>query len=184
VNARTLLTFLLLGAAVAGSWYLASRAPGQDGLREKRDQPARGFYLRGAVLYGTGEDGTTRYTLRAERIEQRVKEGGFGLWGIDLRLNDPEGTPWLVRAREGSIPEDRSHIQLVGDVSARREKEVPDLSIHADSMRLLTEARIAETDSLVTIKFGQQQVTARGMRAYFNEDRLQLQSEVNGHFVP
>jgi len=184
VNAKTLLTFLVLSAAVAGSWYLARRVPGEDALAEKGDEPTRGFYLSEAVIYGTGEDGKTRYTLRAERIEQRIKEGGFALQRINLTLDDPDGTPWQVMALEGSIPEDRSYIQLNGDVSARRQQLAPSLSIESDSMRLLADQRIAETESLVTIRFGGQQVTARGMRAYFNEDRLQLQSEVHGHYVP
>ena len=111
MNAKTLLTFLVLSAAVAGSWYLARQVPKEDALAEKGDEPTRGFYLSEAVIYGTGEDGKTRYTLRAERIEQRIKEGGFALQRINLTLDDPDGTPWQVMALEGSIPELLSRLE-------------------------------------------------------------------------
>jgi lipopolysaccharide export system protein LptC len=51
-------------------------------------------------------------------------------------------------------------------------------------MRLLNEERVAQTSDAVIIRYGQQQLTAVGMRAYFNEDRVELQSMVHGDFIP
>ncbi|MCJ7558056.1 MAG: LPS export ABC transporter periplasmic protein LptC [Gammaproteobacteria bacterium] len=182
---RNLIYFIVLSAAVAASWWLA-RSLSQDDVigKSDRSEPKRGFYLRGAVLYGTSEDGSPRYTLKANRIDQNIAEDRFDATTIQLKLNDPDGPPWLVQADQGMIPSDQAFIQLNGSVRARRDQPDPTFSLESESMRLLNEERVAQTSDAVIIRYGQQQLTAVGMRAYFNEDRVELQSMVHGDFIP
>jgi LPS export ABC transporter protein LptC len=185
---RNLVYFIALSAAVAASWWLARGLSEGDAVSSgDRSEPKRGFYLRDAVLYGTGEDGSPRYTLKADRIDQNIAEDRFDATSIDLKLSDPDdpgGPPWLVRADRGIIPMDQEYIQLNGGVRARRDQPDPTFSLESESMRLLNEERVAQTSDLVVIRYGQQQLTAVGMRAYFNEDRVELQSMVHGDFTP
>ncbi len=182
---RNLVYFIALSAAVAASWWLA-RGLSKDDVPGNGDwsEAKRGFYLRDAVLYGTGEDGSPRYTLQADRIDQNVPEDRFDATTIHLKLNDPDGPPWLIQADQGVIPMDQAYIQLNGGVRARRDQPDPTFSLESESMRLLNEERVAETSDKVVIRYGQQQLTAVGMRAYFNEDRVELQSKVHGDFIP
>lgn len=183
---RNLFYFVVLSFAVAASWWLAGTLSKEEDDISGRDlkEPKRGFYLRNAVLHGTSEDGLPDYILKADRVDQNISQRSFDALVIDLRLNDPDGAPWLVNADTASIPADQSYIQLNGQVRARRDQPDPTFSLESDSMRLLTEEKVAETSDLVIIRFGKQQLTAVGMRAYFNEDRVELQSKVHGNFTP
>jgi LPS export ABC transporter protein LptC len=183
---RNLFYFFVLSLAVAITWRVAenlSREPESENAGD-RSEPKRGFYVRDAVLYGTSDTGTPSYTLRAQRIDQIVAQNRFDAFVIHLRLADPGSAPWLVQADQGVIPSDQSYIQLNGNVRARRDQPDPTFSLESPSMRLLGEERVAETSDPVIIRYGQQELTAVGMRAYFNEDRVELQSRVHGHFIP
>lgn len=183
---RNLVYAIILSFAVAASWWLARSLSGDDDEIAGRDlkEPKRGFYLRDAILHGTREDGSPDYILKAERIDQNLAQRSFDATVIDLTLNDEDGPPWLVKADTGSIPADQSYIQLNGGVRAVRDQPDPTFSLETQSLRLLTEDKVAETDELVIIRYGKQQLTAVGMRAYFNEDRVELQSKVHGNFTP
>jgi LPS export ABC transporter protein LptC len=122
--------------------------------------------------------------LKADRVDQNIAEDRFDATTIQLKLNDPEGPPWLIQADQGMIPSDQAFIQLNGRVRARRDQPDPTFSLESESMRLLNEERVAQTSDAVIIRYGQQQLTAVGMRAYFNEDRVELQSMVHGDFIP
>ncbi len=183
---RNLIYVIILGFAVATSWWLARNLSKEEDGISGRDlkEPKRGFYLRDAVIHGTSEDGSPEYILKAERIDQNLAQHSFDAAVIDLTLKDEGGPPWLVKADTGTIPADQSYIQLNGGVRAVRDQPDPTFSMETQSMRLLTEEKVAETSDLVIIRFGQQQLTAVGMRAYFNEDRVELQSKVHGNFTP
>jgi LPS export ABC transporter protein LptC len=183
---RNLLYFLILCAAVAITWRAAQRLSldHESEAKGDRSEPKRGFYLRDAVVYGTSEGGFPSYTLKAERIDQNIAEDRFDASIIDLKLDDAEGPPWLIQAEQGMIPSDQSYIQLNGNVKARRDQPDPTFSLESPSMRLISADRVAETADPVVIRYGEQQLTAVGMRAYFNEDRVELQSKVHGHFIP
>jgi LPS export ABC transporter protein LptC len=183
---RNLIYIIILSFAVAASWWLARNLSKEQDNISGRDlkEPKRGFYLRDAVLHGTSEDGSPEYILKAERIDQNLAQHSFDATVIKLTLNDEGGPPWLVKADTGTIPADQSYIQLNGGVRAVRDQPDPTFSLESQSMRLLTEEKVAETSDLVIIRFGQQQLTAVGMRAYFNEDRVELQSKVHGNFTP
>lgn len=183
---RNLIYAIILSFAVAASWWLAQSLSRDEDEISGRDlkEPKRGFYLRDAVLHGTREDGTRDFTLKARRIDQNLSQRSFDATDIDLTLADEGGPPWLVRADTGTIPADQSYIQLNGGVRAVRDQPDPTFSLETQSLRLLTEDKVAETDELVIIRYGQQQLTAVGMRAYFNEDRVELQSKVHGNFTP
>ena len=64
-----------------------------------------------------------------------------------------------------------------GAVVTEREIRTPYLEFDPDNFR-------AETDSRVQIRIGSRSLTATGMLALLQEDRLELKSNVSGKFVP
>lgn len=183
---RNLVAFVILSLAVAGSWWLARRATLEEDSVTQTDAggPTRGFYLRDAVLSGNREDGQTQFELTARRLDQNLTRGGVDARELHLTLHEEEGAPWRVDADNGSIPADQSSIQLQGNILARRDQPEPAFVLRTQSLRLLPRQQVAETEELVTITFGDQKLTAVGMRAYFKEDRVELQSKVHGQFTP
>ena len=98
--------------------------------------------------------------------------------------------PWDMRATRGQIPRDSNIIQLSGDVlvtstaaAAANHRQAP-LTIRTDYLELDPDTYIATTDRHVAIQRSRDTLHARGMRVYLKQDRLQLESEVRGNFLP
>jgi lipopolysaccharide export system protein LptC len=70
------------------------------------------------------------------------------------------------------------------DKAEQQPGEGEELVILTRDVRVLLEERIASTQALVTMNMGPHSVSARGMRAYLKQDRVELQSEVHGRFAP
>jgi LPS export ABC transporter protein LptC len=95
-----------------------------------------------------------------------------------------------MRATRGQIPRDSNIIQLSGDVlvtsmvaAAANHGQAP-LTIRTDYLELDPDTYIATTDRHVAIERSRDTLHARGMRVYLKQDRLQLESEVRGNFLP
>ena len=59
-----------------------------------------------------------------------------------------------------------------------------DIEIRTQYLELDPEQFIAETEDRVQIRFGTRSVTATGMLASLNDDRIELKSNVRGKIVP
>jgi LPS export ABC transporter protein LptC len=67
-------------------------------------------------------------------------------------------------------------------VATARESGSPPLSIRTDYLELDPEAYVARTDRGVLVERARDTLRARGMRAYLKEDRLELETDVQGTF--
>lgn len=174
---------LLLGAA--GSWYLAGS------LREPLEAPppqhssGEGFYLRAVRILGTDDQGNRLYEIVADYAEQKPNlEIEFE--NVEIAYSPDATVPWTLNADSAVIGSDQRLVVLSGHVravsSAGLDGEVteirtPYLEFEPDGFR-------AETDSRVQIRIGSRSLTATGMLALLQEDRLELKSNVSGKFVP
>lgn len=185
MTSRKVLGFSALLLAAAGSWYLAGS------LREPMEAPppqrstGEGFYLRAVRILGTDDQGNLLYEIEADYAEQKPnREIQFENVAIAYA---PEATvPWTLNADSAVIGSDQQRVILSGHVRAISaegldgevtEIRTPYLEFEPDGFR-------AETDSRVQIRIGSRSLTATGMLALLQEDRLQLKSNVSGKFVP
>lgn len=161
------------------------RGLGPDAERAAAPEPGVGYYLREAILTGTGPDGGLLYRLRTERAEESLADGSITLTGVGIDYSPPGAAPWQLSADRGQIPADRAIIRLSGDVvAATRTEDQPLTRIRTESLVLDPDAYVASTSETVTVERGRGTLRARGMRVYLKEDRLELVGKVEGRFAP
>jgi LPS export ABC transporter protein LptC len=185
VNARSVTLYVLLALTAFGSWYLARQQPADDRSRMPRDPLHRGFYLKDARILGTAPTGELLYEIEAEHAEQ-VDDESIDFTNVRLDYSPAADVPWTVVANNATIRGDARRVLLSGDVRAvsPASERQPETEIRTEYLELDPDNFVAETDERVQIRIGERSLTATGMLASLNEDRLELKSNVSGKFLP
>lgn len=185
MNLRNILTLCGLLIIAVGSWYLASVNKPDEITQTITDTTFGGFYLRSARILGTGDDGQLLYEIEAEYGEQR-ENNEIELQNVRVNYANTANVPWTINADVAIVSSDLDRLRLSGHVVAVSEEgfagqvteiRAPLLDIEPGNYR-------AETDARVQIRIGSRSLTATGMLALLQENRLQLKSNVSGKFVP
>ncbi len=185
MNGRTVTLYVVLLGAALGSWYLARERSPDETSGTPTDTEHRGFYLTNARILGTGGSGDLLYEIEADRAEQQVDQS-IEFQNVRLLYSPASDVPWTVHADSATIRSDERRVFLSGHVraiSSAGEGE-DDTEIRTDYLELDPDNFIAETDRRVQIRLGERSLTATGMLASLDEDRLELKSNVSGKFFP
>lgn len=178
------LAFLLVAALAAVSWWVNQRM--NNAAPVVTERPATdGFYMTEAEITTAGIDGLPRYRVIADEIRQVSLGGPTHLREVRVEYNVYSPNPWLLTAPEGVLSADQGLLELWGGVEVIGESgDHGRTSAEMERLQVDTATHIARTASPVDLALGPQQVSAIGMVAYLLEERLQLQSEVHGRFLP
>ncbi len=185
MSPRNIIVIVILTAAALASWYLARQGRVDDATDGTTELTHRGYYLKSARILGTGADGRLLYEIQAKYTEQQDdKQISF----IDVLINysPASGVPWILNADSALIHQGDKRIRLIGHVLAvsREGFSGQDTEIRTQYLELDPKNFIAETDQRVQIRIGARSLTATGMLASLQENRLELKSNVSGKFVP
>jgi lipopolysaccharide export system protein LptC len=173
---------LLLVVAVLVTSVPALRARYASEEPAPRAELDRGYYLKDAVLSGTGADGRLLYRVRTRAAEQLLPEGTIDLDSVIVDYFPAAELPWRLESERGQIPPDRTIIELSGNVVLS--SGAPPMEIRTEELELDPDAYIASTDLPVTVERARDSIEARGLRVYLKEDRLQFIADVRGRFAP
>ncbi|HSD70001.1 MAG TPA: LPS export ABC transporter periplasmic protein LptC [Woeseiaceae bacterium] len=185
MSLRRILGVTLLLTAALGSWYLSQSLSKQAASRVTADTNHDGFYLRAARVLGTDDNGALLYRIEAEYAEQR-SPSEIEFRNVNIHYASPSNVPWKLVADHASIGEDREQVTLTGNVMAvSNEGFSGDVTeIRTQYLELQPDTYTARTDDRVQIRIGTRSLTATGMLALLQENRLRLESNVSGKFVP
>jgi lipopolysaccharide export system protein LptC len=175
---------LLLGAAF-GSWYLSQVLKQQPETTTAAQMRHDGFYLRSARMLGTDDNGDLLYRIEAEYAEQHgATEIEFQ--NVKILYASLANVPWTLVADKALIGEDRQQVTLTGNVMAvSNEGFAGEVSeIRTQSLQFMPDTYVARTADRVQIRIGSRSLTATGMLALLQENKLRLESNVSGKFVP
>ena len=182
---RNFFTFTGLLIIAAGSWYLTSTNRPGEITQTISDTNFGGFYLRSARILGTGDDGELLFEIEAEYGEQR-ENNDIELQNVRIKYSNSANVPWTIIADVAMVSDNLDLLRLSGHVIAVSEEgfsgEVTE--IRAPVLDIEPGSYKAETDARVQIRIGSRSLTATGMLALLQENRLQLKSNVSGKFVP
>ena len=182
------LTILLI-AAIASS-VIFMLAPGRQPLPQTKLRSEQGYYVRDSTLTGTGADGRILYRITTRAARQNLDDGTISMQDVALSYAPAAQIPWDMRATRGQILPDSNIIQLSGDVlvtsmaTAATNRGQSPLTIRTDYLELDPDTYIATTNRRVVMERSRDTLHARGMRVYLKQDRLQLDAEVRGIFLP
>jgi LPS export ABC transporter protein LptC len=177
MSARGIVGFAVLLVAALGSWYVSGNLDEGEVVETTGGAVPDGYYLKSARILGTGGDGALLYEIEADYAEQ--------LDGEDIAFQKAD-VPWILTADAASISEGGNRVILKGHVRAVSAKgfDGKDTEIRTQYLEFEPDAYRAETDSRVQIRIGPRSLTATGMLALLQDDRLELKSNVSGKFVP
>ena len=185
MSPRTVILIIALSAAALGSWYLArsDRASGPDAL--SLDPSHQGYYLKSARILGTGDDGRLLYEIEADHAQQEAPDR-VEFTGVRIRYSPTANVPWIVHADAATLSEGDPRIALRGHVRAvgRSGDDGQDTEIRTQYLELDPERYLAETDERVQIRIGARSLTATGMLASLNDNKVELKSNVRGKIAP
>ncbi len=185
MSPRTTTLLLILTAAALGSWYLArnNRPASLDELPYSSEH--RGYYLKSARILGTDTDGSLLYEIEAAHAEQKAKDR-IEFTDVRIRYSPDADVPWIVHADEATLREGSPRIALRGHVRAvgAGGDEDQDTEIRTQYLELDPESFVAETDERVQIRIGARSLTATGMLASLNDNKVELKSNVRGKIAP
>ena len=169
---------VLLAAAGASGWILYGldfdapvTAPGSPGAPEA--------YMENFVTVEMDGTGKPRRRIEADYLAFYADE--------TVELSNPryvlyraEGEPWRVRSERGRVSADGTVVWLMGKVDIWRNHAsgAHDLDIRTRHLKVLPESDYGETAEPVTIRTPTSTSTGVGMRAYLDEARIELLSQV------
>lgn len=175
---------VLLLAAI-GSWYMERQLDKSEIIETAGNAIPDGYYLKSARILGTGGDGRLLYEIEADYAEQQDGED-IAFQNVQIRYSDGEEVPWVLNADEATISQIRDRVILKGHVRAVNSKGFggKETEIRTQYLEFEPHAYRAETESRVQIRIGPRSLTATGMLALLQDNRLELKSNVSGKFVP
>jgi LPS export ABC transporter protein LptC len=185
IGVRGVIAGITMTAAAIGSWYIARSQQPVEITRTVANSTGDEFYLRSARILGTDKNGNLLYSIEAEYAQQR-KNKEIELQNVRISYSLDANVPWIINADIATISGDQTLLRLSGHVVAVSnegfagevtEIRAPILDIEPDNFK-------AETDSRVQIRIGARSLTATGMLALLQDNRLQLKSNVSGMFAP
>jgi LPS export ABC transporter protein LptC len=125
------------------------------------------------------------YEIEADYAEQQEGED-IEFQNVQIKYSDGAAVPWVLDADIATISPSRDRVILKGHVRAVSSEgfDGNDTEIRTQYLELEPDAYRAETDRRVQIRIGPRSLTATGMLALLQENRLELKSNVSGKFVP
>ena len=185
MNPRQIIILTVLILAAFGSWYLSRQHSTTTGEEFGGNYEHRGYYLKSARILGTGPDGSLMYEIEAVHAEQR-SDDRIEFSDVRITYSPASDIPWTVDADMATLYPDEERVLLEGHVRAisQRGFSGTDTEIRTEVLELDPNRYIAETDERVQIRIGARSLTATGMLASLNDNRLELKSNVSGKFFP
>ena len=185
MSARGMIGFAALVLVAFGSWYVARQLGKTEVVDTTGSAISDGYYLKSARILGTDEDGHLLYEIEADYAEQQDGQD-IAFQNVQIRYSDGAKVPWVLNADAATIHQNPERIILRGHVRAVSTGgfDGKETEIRTQYLEFEPDAYRAETDSRVQIRIGPRSLTATGMLALLQENRLELKSNVSGKFVP
>lgn len=176
---RWLPTAGLIAAALLTTWVVRQIDGAGPPAAPDRDQDPD-FFLENFTTTTTDSSGAIKRQLSARRQLHFHDTDSNELTDPHLVLYHPERTPWHIESERGWISGTGEVVLLLGRVRAWRDDElgVRLIDIRTRDMRILPDTEYGETDKPVLIRSRGNETRGVGMRAYLQESRLELLSQV------
>lgn len=174
----TLVVLVVVLVLAAGYWNLRPSSFTSQTIQATQ-QPD--FFMDNPRIRQLNEHGQPAYDLNSERATHQV--------GRDVtELNEPrlqyyregDGQPWDLQARYGEVTANGDRVELTENVIIEQQLGTQATRrLSTAALSVFPERHYAETDQSVKIETGGV-TTATGMKAYFNDGRIELLSNVRG----
>ncbi|CAM3291279.1 LPS export ABC transporter periplasmic protein LptC [Pseudomonas floridensis] len=179
--------FLLFGVlalllAAVGYWNISPESF-MDQPMTAVDENAIDYYAINAHSVQYLPDGSLQYDMTADRVEHVKATDVTLLTTPDLQMYRGTQFPWHVQSKQGEVSPGGDQVELIDSVRVARTDEKQRTTIITSSrMTVFPQKQYAQTDQDVRIDAAGGVTTAKGMKAYLNDSRMDLLSNVRGQY--
>jgi LPS export ABC transporter protein LptC len=179
-NARNLLLFLSLTGAALVTWVFARFSQEPMTVNIDSEPSPESYYLLGALMSFTNDEGRVYYRVRAERVEQQAEDESFVLDDISVEYVPEIDVHWNITAARGLATANRDTLHLQDNVRLAYAPDVDqeEIIFETDDLRLYPDRFIATSDQRITMRQGDSAVTATGLELNLETDFWKLESDV------
>jgi lipopolysaccharide export system protein LptC len=176
----TLFTVVALLVAALGYWNLNSEGFNQQPGTVDTDSTVD-FYATNTYTVQYQVDGNLHYELSADKVEHLKASDITLMSGPDMNLFRGTELPWKIRSERGEVSPGGTEIELIEQVRVERTDAKGRPTILTTSrLTVFPEREYAQTQQAVRIVAANGVTTAKGMKAYMNDGRMLLLSNVRG----
>lgn len=185
MNLRLLLFIGILGLLAGGTWWLARRITSTESVSVAAPTHEPDYYFTDAKVTTLDQQGQRAAVMTAPRIVHHPDDDSSEVFEPRFEYFGAGDPPWHGRADHGLMPSGGQLIKLDGNVTMNRaaHDSTAPLIIHTDRLTVNLDTNIGSTSDPVQITQGSTYMTGVGMLAYFNDNRMVLQSNVKGRYV-
>lgn len=185
---RSRLVFPLVAVALMAAlawWAFEEPAPRRIKDAAGVAEPRAAYYVRDFTLTATGDDGAVAYRVRGPSAAYFEAEASWHVRTPVWTVLSEGGSRWEGRAHRARIRKGGEFARLTGDVRLHRRggTQAP-LTVRTEAVDLYPKRDYAETAKPVTITGEHLRVRGIGARLWFDEERMQLLADVEGHYEP
>lgn len=180
-KALNYLIFALIAAAVAALGYWNIAPDGDRQTQPAGTDSAIDFYVLGARTVQYQDDGKLHYRMTADKLEHLKASDITLVSQPQLDLYRGSELPWKVTSQRAEVSPGGTEVELIDDVRiARTDAKGRPTIITSSRMTVIPDQEYAQTKQAVRIVAANGVTTAQGMKAYLNDGRMLLLSNVRG----
>jgi lipopolysaccharide export system protein LptC len=183
---RTLRKPIVYGIAVLalvaiGYWNVLPQRFVDDPTIDQQQDNAIDAYATNVKAIQYRADGKVQYEMTAERLDHVQASDVTLVSKPDMLSYRGTELPWHVRSARAEVAPKGSQAELIDDVRVERtdEKGRP-IVMTTTRMTVFPDKNYAQTEQAVKIEAANGVTTAKGMKAYLNDGRMLLLSNVRG----
>ncbi|MEK8078973.1 LPS export ABC transporter periplasmic protein LptC [Pseudomonas sp. XK-1] len=182
---RKLLNIALLACAAAllaalGYWNI-NPASFSDGDKPGTAQNTIDFYATNITTVQYMPDGSLHYEVTADKTEHIQSTDITLLDNPNMQLYRGEELPWNISSERGEVAPAGKEVELIDKVRiARTDAKGRPTILTTSRLTVFPEKEYAQTEQAVRIDAANGVTTAQGMKAYLNDGRMLLLSNVRG----
>ena len=139
------------------------------------------FYVENGKSTQYQADGKLHYELTTKHLEHIKATDVTLLTQPDLQLYRGTAYPWHVQSERGEVAPNGNQVELIDSVRvARTDAKGRPTILTTSRLTVFPDEEYAQTQQAVKIDAANGVTTAQGMKAYLNDGRMLLQSNVRG----
>ena len=180
-------SFLIFGVlavllAAAGYWNISPESF-MDQPVTSVDESAIDFYAINAHSVQYLPDGKLQYEMTADKVEHLKATDVTLLTTPDLQMFRGTLYPWHIQSKQGEVSPGGTQVELIDSVRVARTDDKNRTTIITSSrMTVFPQKQYAQTEQAVRIDGAGGVTTAKGMKAYLNDGRMDLLFNVRGQY--
>ena len=183
INLRDNLKLFSIAIIAIGTWLIKEKIQPKNPVTTGMDRAAENrFYSKSTKIINTDSSGMHLFTLNADYVEQESSET-IKFYDVTISYSPQSKIRWILKSDSATKNKSDEYFILEGNVSASDINEMSESSvIKTDQLHIDPRTHTVRTNEIVDITIDNNVLSAKGMLAILNENKLELISEINGSF--